>query len=369
VDAQPVALCLCGDVMTGRGLDQILPHPCSPAIFETLVRDAREYVEMAVARNGPIPRPVDFAYPWGDCKHVLEAADVRIVNLETAVTAGGVPWLDKEVHYRMHPDNVPCLTAAHLDVCTLANNHALDWGRGALLETLDALHRAGISTAGAGRTLVEARGMAYVPVRSGRVGVLGLGASSSGIPRSWAAAPDRAGLWMLAHGSEREADAVGECLARTKRRGDVVVASLHWGSNWGYDVPEEHVTFARALIERGVDVIHGHSSHHPRPIEVHRDRLVLYGCGDFLNDYEGITGYEALRPDLALAYLPKVDPNTGRLLELHMMPWHIRRMRLESATFEEAAWIAERLSRIGAAYGTRVTADAGTNLTLVRQSS
>jgi poly-gamma-glutamate capsule biosynthesis protein CapA/YwtB (metallophosphatase superfamily) len=355
--------------MTGRGVDQILPHPCSPEIFEPWVHDAREYVEMAEATNGPIPRPVDFAYPWGHALQVLAGADVRIVNLETAVTTDGVPNVDKGIQYRMHPENVPCLAAASLDVCTLANNHALDWGRGALLQTIETLHRFGIATAGAGRTLTEAQQPAFVPVRAGRVGVLALGATSSGVPRAWAARQDRSGLWMLRHGSERDADAIGECIAKAKRRGDVVVASLHWGSNWGYEVTEEQVRFAHALVERGVDLIQGHSSHHPRPIEVYRDRLVLYGCGDFLNDYEGISGREEFRPDLTLAYLPELDPNSGRLLELRMVPWRIQRMRLEAAPAHDAAWMAETLSRIGAAHGTGVVVEAGGRLMLVHRSS
>lgn len=354
--------------MTGRGVDQILPHPCAPELFEPSVRDAREYVAMAEDANGPIPRPVDFAYPWGDARQVLESADVRIANLETAVTADGVPHADKGIHYRMHPDDLPCLAAARLDVCTLANNHALDWGRGALPETIEALHRVGIATVGAGRTLAQAQEIAFLGVRGGRVGVLGLGTVSSGIPRSWAAKQDRSGLWVLRHCSQSAADAVGDYIARVKRPGDIVVASLHWGSNWGYDVPEEHVTFAHALVERGVDVVHGHSSHHPLAIEVHRDKLVLYGCGDFLNDYEGITGYGEFRPDIALAYLPEIDPTTGRLLELRMVPWRVRRMRLETATLDDATWIAKTLSRIGAAYGTSACVRPGGDLVLSRQS-
>ena len=75
-----------------------------------------------------------------------------------------------------------------------------------------------------------------------------------------------------------------------------MVASVHWGSNWGYDIPREQTVFAHRLIdEAGVDIIHGHSSHHVRAIEVYKDRLILYGCGDFLNDYEGISGYEEFR--------------------------------------------------------------------------
>ena len=92
----------------------------------------------------------------------------------------------------------------------------------------------------------------------------------------------------------RVADAVGR-----QRPDDLIIVSVHWGSNWGYDVPEEQRRFAHALIDKaGVSVVHGHSSHHPKAIEVYRDRLILYGCGDFLNDYEGIKGYEELKLSL-----------------------------------------------------------------------
>jgi poly-gamma-glutamate capsule biosynthesis protein CapA/YwtB (metallophosphatase superfamily) len=73
--------------------------------------------------------------------------------------------------------------------------------------------------------------------------------------------------------------------------------------------------FAHQLIEHGIAVVHGHSSHHVKTAEIHSDRLVLYGCGDFLNDYEGISGYEVFRSDLRLMYLPAMDPRRGQLVE------------------------------------------------------
>jgi poly-gamma-glutamate capsule biosynthesis protein CapA/YwtB (metallophosphatase superfamily) len=84
----PVLLFACGDVMTGRGVDQILPHPGDPELREGYTRDARAYVRLAEQASGPIPRPVGFAWPWGDALEVLDAMapDVRLVNLETAVT-------------------------------------------------------------------------------------------------------------------------------------------------------------------------------------------------------------------------------------------------------------------------------------------
>ena len=127
-----IDLFLCGDVMTGRGVDQILPHPSSPELYEPYVRDARQYVALAEEVNGHIARPVGFEYVWGDARDELRrrSPHARIVNLETSVTRSSVAWPDKGINYRMDARNVPCLTAAQIDVCVLANNHVLDWGRG-----------------------------------------------------------------------------------------------------------------------------------------------------------------------------------------------------------------------------------------------
>jgi len=122
-------------------------------------------------------------------------------------------------------------------------------------------------------------------------------------------------------------------------------------------VSAAQVRFARRLIDAGVDVVHGHSSHHPRPIEVYRGKLILYGCGDFLDDYEGIRGYEELRDDLVLMYFPTLDRATGRLVELRMTPLQIFEMQLRRASRDDARWIQETLDRISAQLGTRVTID------------
>jgi poly-gamma-glutamate capsule biosynthesis protein CapA/YwtB (metallophosphatase superfamily) len=139
-----------------------------------------------------------------------------------------------------------------------------------------------------------------------------------------------------------------------RRPGDIVLASIHWGGNWGYQIPEEHRRFAQALIDRAsVDLVHGHSSHHPKGIEIHGGRLVLYGCGDFLNDYEGIGGNEAYRGDLSLMYFVTLDP-AGRLQRLDMVPMQIRRFRLNRAAPGDARWLQEVLDREGRRLGTGV---------------
>lgn len=351
-----ITLFLCGDVMAGRGIDQILPHPSDPTLHESWVLDARDYVTLAERTGGPIPRPVEPGYLWGDALAELERAapDVRVLPLETAVTTSE-DREEKGIHYRMHPANVASLTAIRPDVCVLANNHVLDWGRRGLNETLDVLHAAGIRTAGAGRDATEAQAPAIVERPRGRVLVFSFAHLSSGIPPSWAATAERGGVNLLHRLSEDDAVSLARRVRSLKRPGDIVLASIHWGGNWGYDVPNEQRRFAHALIDRAaVDLVHGHSSHHAKGVEIYRDRLVLYGCGDFLNDYEGISGYEDYRSELGFMYLPRLDGRSGRLRELRLVPTRIRNLRVNRADEEDTRWLSAMLNREGRAFGTGV---------------
>ncbi|WP_030247212.1 MULTISPECIES: CapA family protein [unclassified Streptomyces] len=360
-----VTLFLCGDVMLGRGVDQILAHPGDPALREAYVGDARSYVRLSESLHGPVPAPVGPSWPWGAALRVLDEAapDARIVNLETSVTCGGTFAPDKEIHYRMHPANLPALAVARPDVTVVANNHVLDFGRAGLLETLDVLGRAGLRTAGAGRNAEEAFAPVPVPLPGGRrLLVLALGARSSGIPSGWAATAERPGVAYVPELSRGVAEAVVRHVRRAGRAGDLTVVSVHWGSNWGFHVPREQVRFAHALVDGGVDVVHGHSSHHPRPLEVYRDRLILYGCGDFVDDYEGIPGYEEYRDDLRLAYLVSLDAGGGRLAGLRMVPLRARRLRLEPASRADRVWLRTTLD--GISRGVRVRLEADGSLAL-----
>jgi poly-gamma-glutamate synthesis protein (capsule biosynthesis protein) len=352
-----VTLFLCGDVMTGRGVDQILPHPGDPRLHEPYVHLASTYVELAEAAGGPIARPVGFDYVWGDAaaEWARVKPDVRIANLESAVTTSEDWDPAKGIHYRMHPDNTPVLSAAGLDCCVLANNHTLDWGAVGLAETLEALHEAGIATAGAGSSVGEAARPATIDVAGkGRVLVFAWASEDSGVPRAWAAAAGRPGVNFLPDLSAQRIESIAAEVRPLKRAGDVVVASIHWGANWGYAVSEEERAFAHALIDgAGVDLVHGHSSHHAKAIEVYRDRPILYGCGDFLNDYEGISGHEKYRPGLALMYFATFDCSSGELKRFVLSPLEIRRLRLARASLQDARWLASVLTREGRAFATR----------------
>ncbi|WP_249150945.1 CapA family protein [Bradyrhizobium japonicum] len=250
--------------------------------------------------------------------------DVRIINLETAVTRSD-DYVHKGINYRLSPENAGCLDAAKIDCCTLANNHALDWGRAGLLETLKTLQKLDIKVAGAGRNVEEARAPAVLNLSKARLLVFSFGSPSSGVPVDWAATSDAPGINLLPDLSEASTVRVVDQIAALRKPGDLVVVSIHWGSNWGYHIRDQQQMFARTLIDKAdVSIVHGHSSRHPRPIEVYRDRLILYGCGDFLNDYEGIRGYERYRDDLVLMYFADLDLSNGDLHALKLFPCGLR---------------------------------------------
>ncbi len=343
-----VRLFLAGDVMTGRGVDQILAHPSPPELYEPHVRFADQYVERAEAVNGPIPRHAAPDYVWGDGLAVLERRrpDARIVNLETSVTTSEAA-LPKGINYRMHPENAEVLTAAEIDCCVLANNHVLDWDVAGLLETLETLERAGVQVAGAGREAAAADAPATLPAGGGaRVLVFGFCAGDSGVPPDWTAGRRTPGVNRLLDLSDTTVEGIGERVAALKGENDLVVASIHWGSNWGYEIPRAHRRFGRALVDgAGVDAVHGHSAHHPKAVEVYRGRPILYGCGDLINDYEGISGHEDVRGDLAVMYFLTFELPGGTLRELDLVPMRVRNFRLQHPAEADRDWLHRRLRR------------------------
>ena len=249
----PVTLFLCGDVMTGRGIDQVLPHPSDPRICERYTKSAIEYVRLAERKNGSITKPVMHAYIWGAALGELErrAPDVRIINLETSITKQDEP-APKGINYRMNPENVPCIKAAGIDCCVLANNHMLDWGRAGCVETIESLHVAHIKTAGAGRDATQAASPAVLSTQHGRVLVFAFGSMTSGIPDHWAATATKPGINLLHDLSDETARRIEQQVRAARRYNDIVVASVHWGSNWGYKIPPEQRAFAHKLIDEAV---------------------------------------------------------------------------------------------------------------------
>lgn len=362
-----ITIFMCGDVMTGRGIDQVLPFPGDSLIYEQYMKSAMGYVRLAEQKNGPIPLSVDNKYIWGCAIPELEKKnpDLRMINLETAVTKSNNYWKHKGINYRMSPDNITCLVAAGIDYCALANNHTLDWGYEGLSETLATLNKAGIKHSGAGMSVNEARKPAIFEMKEkGRILVFSFGFTNSGIPRKWAAG-DNPGLNLFTDFSMKTVTQIKNIVDEYVTQDDIVVASIHWGRNWDYGLEPNQEKFAHRLIDEvGVDVIHGHSSHHVKDIEVYNDRLILYGCGDFLNDYEGIRGHESYRDDLGLMYFVSLDASSGKLNGLQMVPTKIKNLRIIRPGKSEICWMCNLLNREGEKYGTSVKLVDDENLML-----
>jgi poly-gamma-glutamate synthesis protein (capsule biosynthesis protein) len=356
--AHMLHLFVCGDVMTGRGIDQILRNPGAPELYEGFMTDARDYVTLAEQVSGTIPRSVAGAYLWQEVSVEWKRRQplVKLINLETAITASNTPWPGKGINYRMHPANIDALTSAGFDLCTLANNHVLDWGFEGLEETLQVLQAAQLQYAGAGHNLAEAMAPAIYPLDAEhRILVFAMGCQSSGITRAWAATAGRAGVYLLGDlGSQTRAQLRGH-IERYRQTGDLVVISIHWGGNWGYQIPAAHQHFAHALIdEANVDLIHGHSSHHPLAVELYHGKPVLYGCGDFINDYEGIGGHATYRSDLCLMYFLQFNLQTLALDIMELLPLRIRKFQLQQVSREDSEWLLSRMTEESVRFNTRV---------------
>lgn len=183
-----------------------------------------------------------------------------------------------------------------------------------------------------------------------RLLVFSFGLPSSGIPYEWAATPDKAGVNLLPDLSAESLSTALRQMEYYKAPGDLVVASIHWGVNWGYQLADEQRRFARGLIDAGVDLVHGHSSHHPIGMELYRQRLICYGCGDFVNDYEGIRGHEAYRAHVSLMYFLSINQK-GEMAELKIVAMQMKQLRLQYAAKDDSAWIVGVLERESGNHG------------------
>lgn len=219
---------------------------------------------------------------WGAIGERMRAADATLVNLECVIAETGAPEAGKRFHFQAPPEAVDVLLAGDVDAVSVANNHVLDMGPEALLESLDRLQAAGIEAVGAGRTVDEAWQPARVAAGSLDVGLLAFTDNEPGwdVQRrtpglAYAQVdPEGAGLADL----EREVEDLS-------READLVVVSAHWGPNMRRRPPEDFQAFARQLVDAGADVFWGHSAHLFQAIEPREGGVILYDTGDLVDDY------------------------------------------------------------------------------------
>ncbi len=308
-----ITLALIGDVMLGRGVNETLrtAHP---------------------------------EEPWGDVLPLLGSADLRIINLECAITEHKRPWsrTPKVFHFRADPLAVEVLRAARVDACSLANNHTLDFEEQGLLDTLAHLETAGIRYVGAGRNLEEAARPVLLE------GGVALVAFTDNEP-PFAAGPDKPGTNYLPVSMEPEVlRRVEEAVGSAREAGaNTVIFSNHWGPNMVERPRGLFRRFARAVVDRGADVYYGHSAHVFQGVEIYRGKPILYDTGDFIDDY-------AVDPNLRndRSFLFRVSVEGGALRRLELFPVALPYARVELARGAEREAILDLMLKLSSEVGT-----------------
>jgi poly-gamma-glutamate capsule biosynthesis protein CapA/YwtB (metallophosphatase superfamily) len=308
----PMKLALAGDTMLGR------------VVAERLERDP----------GGPLlDEPVVEA---------MAEADLRVLNLECAISARGerFPEPGKPFFFRAPPVAAEHLAAWGVDAVTLANNHALDYGADALLDTVEHLRAVGIAAVGAGPDSQAARSPTVLRAGGLRLRLVGV----TDHPDVYAAGPSLPGV---AFADLRRGD-VPEWLAAAAAPGadaDVVLLMPHWGPNMRPE-PVAHVRrAAEQLLATGVTLVAGTSAHVFQGV----DRRVLYDLGDFLDDY---AVHPVLRNDLGLLWLVTLGERGPRRLEA--LPLRLELGFTSVADGDDARWVADRFAERCAPFGTEV---------------
>jgi poly-gamma-glutamate synthesis protein (capsule biosynthesis protein) len=282
-------------------------------------------VAEAIVESGPASLLGD------DLVSVVQEADLFVLNLECCISARGEQWPDprKSFFFRAPPAATEVLSRLGVDCVTLANNHALDFGADALLDTLAHLRAAGIAWTGAGADREQARKAAVLERQGVRLAVIGC----SDHPADYAAGADSSGIafgldWVPAAIEESDADAV--------------LVMPHWGPNMVAAPLPRVRRAATAFRAAGATLVAGHSAHVFHGVE----DGVLYDLGDFLDDYlvDGV-----LRNDLGLLFLVDLERR-----ELEAVPLKLEYCHTRLAHGDDAHWIRERFRRACRDLGTEV---------------
>lgn len=290
-------------------------------------------VDVVLQENPP-------AYPWGDTLSLFQHADVHLCNLECVISDRGTPWsaTPKMFHFRSDAKNIATLKAAHIDAVSLANNHTLDFEYEGLFQMMSNLDAAGIHYAGAGATITEASEAATWEINGKKLGLLAFTDNEPG----WEATEEQPGIYYIPIELEdKRAKKLLKLVSKTKAMVDFMVVSAHWGSNWGYVPPAEHIPFAHALIDAGADVIFGHSGHVVRGIELYRGKPILYCAGDFIDDY---AVDERERNDLSFLFVVETDGQA--IVRLLLYPTVIEAFQARRARHNEREAIVATMQRL-----------------------
>ncbi len=288
-----------------------------------------------------------FAYPWGNTLPLLKMADLRIINLECALTDSKEIFdeYEKAFYFGADSDVIETLKIAKIAYCSLANNHILDFKEKGLIDTTETLDKNRIKHAGAGKSIGEAEKPAFLEAKGIKIAVLSFTDNEPG----FAATKNKAGANYTEIETEGEYfEKVKRAIIRAKKGSDLVVFSIHWGPNMRQRPSELFRDFAHKVIDFGVDIFHGHSAHIFQGVEVYKGKLIMYDAGDFIDDY--YVGDD--KNDQQLLFL--VTASKNKIKKLEMIPVLISQCQVNLAEGEIKEQIMERMIKLSDEFGTEV---------------
>lgn len=257
-------------------------------------------------------------YDWffGQTSPTVREGDIAFLNLETSVSRRGRPVRGKEFVFRSPPDCLEAIKKAGFDVVSVANNHALDYGDVAFLDTLKHLKASGLLHVGGGEKSLHAYSPSLLNVKGIKVAFF---AFSDVVPPGFAATEKKPGIASL----KNEKTAI-KTVFKWSKVSDVTIVSVHWGKELGYLPSERQIRIAHRLIEAGADLILGHHPHVVQPVEVYRNRAIAYSLGNFIFSPGGDAGRYTM--------LLKVNTGfSGEIKSIEVLPLEIRNGRPEQA--------------------------------------
>jgi len=295
---------------------------------------------MLAGRWASTIRKNGYDQPFRALEAELKAGDITIANLESPIARRGREFTNKKFRFRAEPEVADALRKSGINLVTLANNHTMDYGAPALMETMENLERTGVAWIGAGENLADARKMALYTIQGKKIAFLGYSLTQ---PTEFFAGRNRPGTTP---GFEKF---FLEDIRRARQQADYVIVSFHWGTEGLSVIQPYQRTVAHKAIDAGADVIIGHHPHVLRGIERYKTGIVFYSLGNFTFASKGRTADAG-----ALIRLRFSDGKR----EAELLPLDILHRRVgfqpHTATGTLAAGIIERLNMLSAPYYTQI---------------
>ncbi len=236
----------------------------------------------------------------------MKQADIMCLNNEFTYSMGGAPLEGKAYTFRANPERVSILQEMGVDIVKLANNHVYDYGREALLDTFDTLENAGIAYMGAGRNLEEAMEPVYMELDGKKIAFV---------------AASRAEKYKMTPQATEDAPGILRCydtalfletIAEARENADFVLAYVHWGTEYSYELEEVQLATGKEYLDAGADIVIGAHSHCLQGMEYYDGKPIIYSLGNYWFNEKTL--------DTMLLELHFFGDDTGGEVEVKVIP-------------------------------------------------